>query len=79
MTTVITHSPPLSTFHHIAAYIARACAFYKFSFSSITSITNYVNNLVINMLISDKRVIEGVIEVIEESFLTIIPWLFREF
>ena len=31
------------------------------------------------MLISDKRVIEGVIEVIEESFLTIIPWLFREF
>ena len=46
----------------------RTCAFYKFSFSSITSITNYVNNLAISVLNSDRRVIEGVIVVIEERF-----------
>ena len=46
----------------------RTCAFYKFSFSSITSITNYVNNLAISVLNSDRRVIEGVIAVIEERF-----------
>ena len=53
--------------HLLTAFLtpyARTRAFYKFSFSSITSITNSINNLVINMLISDKRVIEGVIEVI---------------
>ena len=47
---------------------AYAHAFYKFSNSSITSITNKVIILIINCLDSDRRVIEGVIVVIEERF-----------
>ena len=46
---------------------ARKRAFYKFSFSSITSITNTTNYLIINNLRCDRSVIEGVIEVIEET------------
>ena len=41
---------------------ARTRAFYGFSFSSITSITNAINYFIINSLMCDRSVIEGVIE-----------------
>ena len=47
---------------------AYARAFYDFSFSSITSITKSIKYLSVSELISDRRVIEGVIAVIEERF-----------
>ena len=50
-------------------FCAYARAFCDFSFSSITSITNHVNVFVIRLLGSDRRVIEGVIEVIEERLI----------
>ena len=46
---------------------ARTRAFYGFTFSSITSITNVINYFIINSLMCDRSVIEGVIEVIEET------------
>ncbi len=46
--------------------LSRSFAFYVFSFSSITSITNHINNLTDRQLDSDR----SVIEVIEERFLT---------
>ena len=50
--------------------LSRSFAFYVFSFSSITSFTKYIIILIINRLGSVRSVIEGVIEVIEERFLT---------
>ena len=47
---------------------AYARAFYDFSFSSITSITNHVNNLTDRQLESDRRSDRSVIVVIEERF-----------
>ena len=50
--------------------LSRSFAFYVFSFSSITSITNHINNLTDRQLDSDRRSDRSVIEVIEERFLT---------
>ena len=50
--------------------LSRSFAFYVFSFSSITSITNHINNLTDRQLDSDRRGDRSVIEVIEERFLT---------
>ena len=47
---------------------SRSFAFYVFSFSSITSITNHINNLTDRQLDSDRRSDRSVIEVIEERF-----------
>ena len=50
--------------------LSRSFAFYVFSFSSITSIPNHINNLTDRQLDSDRRSDRSVIEVIEERFLT---------
>ena len=50
--------------------LSRSFAFYVFSFSSITSITNHINNLTDRQLDSDRRCDRSVIEVIKERFLT---------
>ena len=50
--------------------LSRSFAFYVFSFSTITSITNHINNLTDRQLDSDRRSDRSVIEVIEERFLT---------
>ena len=47
--------------------LSRSFAFYVFSFSSITSITNHINNLTDRQLDSDRRSDRSVIE---ERFLT---------
>ena len=58
MTTVITHSLLLSTYHnntHSLASYARTRTLYKFSISSITSITNRLKLHIISSLSSDRR------------------------
>ena len=57
------------SFYIILRACARTRAFYTFSFSSITSVTIMVKYLIIRVLNGDRRVIEGVIEVIEERFV----------
>ena len=46
---------PVYVIHPHPSSHARACAYYNFSFSSITSITKYINHLIYNELNIKKQ------------------------
>ena len=46
---------PVYVIHPHPSFHARACAYYNFSFSSITSITKYINHLIYNELNVKKQ------------------------